>query len=518
MKVKFFTISHYRSIGEEITVYLEDYTVLIGANNAGKSSILKAILTFFNKKSKFTSTDYYNFDEGQEPRISMTIEDNAHNLICYHKNGVIEVVDGKITAEECQPLDALFGDPIYIPSMEKIEDASKTTSTNYYGQILALIKKQLPSYKKYEQLTTLIQEINQDVENPMRQLEGRLNERLQEFFGNHYSLNIETNLTDKHFLDNSKMILLQDMHRQKNRLDPEKVGSGMQRQIVYELIMLLSDMIKDSDGDTKKYLLLFDEPEAFLHPSLQDRLSQHLRMKIAENSHFQVVVASHSVNFVASGRQNIPSLARVFQLPQKMTKIAQIIDFQYTFLGKVQELRQEFFPEDYKNDNLDSYKYLSWIDKERAQLFFADYVLCVEGATEKYLFEYMLDHDPVWSQLRNYHLYILNCGGKFDIIYWAQLLRRFQIPFGIIHDEDYPGFQHRLNAHLKILYPTNIVDILRYDLESFLGIKKDDKDSDGHRKNRYIYQILPMLENPDILAKLAQIRDKITIALSQALT
>ncbi|HBL24221.1 MAG TPA: hypothetical protein DDZ40_08905, partial [Deltaproteobacteria bacterium] len=79
-------------------------------------------------------------------------------------------------------------------------------------------------------------------------------------------------------------------------------------------------------------------------------------------------------------------------------------------------------------------KLLKELDPERNELFFATRVLFVEGDTEKLAFpEYArrlgLDLDKVGAS-------IIEVGGKRNLLEFSRIAASFQIPFGVVYDED----------------------------------------------------------------------------------
>ena len=55
-------------------------------------------------------------------------------------------------------------------------------------------------------------------------------------------------------------------------------------------------------------LILFEEPEAFLHPPQQEILAQNLAT-MSGNSDQQVICSTHSSHFVSRNAARIPSIA-----------------------------------------------------------------------------------------------------------------------------------------------------------------------------------------------------------------
>ena len=71
MKIKEISIKNFRGI-EELTLQLNDFTVLIGKNGVGKSSILHALNFFKKQKYPLKNEDYYRRDLSRKIEVSLT--------------------------------------------------------------------------------------------------------------------------------------------------------------------------------------------------------------------------------------------------------------------------------------------------------------------------------------------------------------------------------------------------------------------------------------------------------------
>lgn len=69
-------------------------------------------------------------------------------------------------------------------------------------------------------------------------------------------------------------------------------------------------------------LLLFEEPEAFLHPPQQDILDSNLRQFAYGDPQRQVIVATHSPHFVSYNAADISELAKFSR--SKSSHVSQI--------------------------------------------------------------------------------------------------------------------------------------------------------------------------------------------------
>ncbi len=97
MRLSQVTITRFRCI-EQVTLDLDDYTVVVGRNGSGKSTLLEAIEFFFSVKYSPTVQDFFNHDATRELSVAITIvdlaEDESHELSKYIRDGrlVIEKV------------------------------------------------------------------------------------------------------------------------------------------------------------------------------------------------------------------------------------------------------------------------------------------------------------------------------------------------------------------------------------------------------------------------------------------
>ena len=86
------------------------------------------------------------------------------------------------------------------------------------------------------------------------------------------------------------------------------------------------------------------------------------------------------------------------------------------------------------------FRFQLWLDGERSSLFFADRVILVEGASEKALFNFLLAND--WHDLSQHRICVVDVLGKFNFHRYMSLMRAFQIPYGVMLDDD-NGKEHQ---------------------------------------------------------------------------
>lgn len=74
MKIKEVNIKNFRRI-EDLTLKLNDFTVLIGKNGVGKSSVLHALNFFKESSYKLKAEDFYNRELDREIKVSITFNE-----------------------------------------------------------------------------------------------------------------------------------------------------------------------------------------------------------------------------------------------------------------------------------------------------------------------------------------------------------------------------------------------------------------------------------------------------------
>lgn len=217
----------------------------------------------------------------------------------------------------------------------------------------------------------------------------------------------------------------------------KKAGVGLQYLAIASLSIIESIMRLSpkrlqeslcSDGDDKRVLhavLVYDEPEAHLHPYMQRRLSKSLhRICEGEDAKFnallkeyfgidsikaQLIMVTHSPNSLARGYKNIVRFGQGEDSPRVMC-------------GKDIDL----------SDKIEKHLMLNFESIREA--FFARSVLAFEGQTESGAI-------PVFAcnlgiDLDDYGVVPIRAGGKENVKPLGELLDKFKIPNYSIVDRD----------------------------------------------------------------------------------
>src|SRR5437867_2148936 len=183
MKVRTLQIHNFRSIADQ-AISVGDYSLLIGANNSGKSNLVDALRVFYEKELKFVfERDFPKFQTAdQESWIEVEYEltpDEAANLKAEYliaenccrirkwfypadkaKAGLFAYESGKLSDNLFYGWknvgQAKLGKAIYIPAVSRLEEHTKLSGPSALREIINDILK--PIIKSSEAFTALTAE------------------------------------------------------------------------------------------------------------------------------------------------------------------------------------------------------------------------------------------------------------------------------------------------------------------------------------------------------------------------
>lgn len=323
MKVVSFTVKNYRSIVEAHKIMLDDYNVMLGKNNEGKSNILRALsvcLSCINDYRRFrymVHRDYkmYNKTYSWENDFPINLRNrrngrksifelelyldekelsnfnsNLHTRISVHNISMrIEIGEDNVASVSFP----LRGTNSLTSKKEKVlEFLSDKIAYNYIpairteNQAIRLIKNNIAS-----ELETLNN--NQEYLDSLKKIRS-----LQEDFLNKISDNIKIEL--KEFLPKVKNVKI-DIE------DDYRIASSISDINVYVDDGVLTNIENKGDGvkslavlamlknrqsiEGSSSIVAIDEPEAHLHPGAINELSKTLK-DLSENN--QVIISTHN--------------------------------------------------------------------------------------------------------------------------------------------------------------------------------------------------------------------------------
>lgn len=543
MKIHKITIHNFRSIKDgEFT--LNDYSLLIGENNAGKSNVLRAIRVFYEQIKFDFNTDFPKFiTDDKESWIEfeyLTNSDEQSSLKDEYKSSdnilkvrkvlntelsdykpLIKATQSNIFAYEKGILSTNYfygaknisqsklGNIIFIPEVSIVDDSLKMSGPSPLREMINfVIKKVVQKSPSFNNLNNAFEKFNTDFKSEAKddfsidQLEEDINNEIKNW-NIKFGLNINS-IQPNHIVRNLVSHYIQDGNLDNQTVKIDSFGQGVQRHLIYSLLKL-SSKYSDSNPikDKKEFnpdltLILFEEPEAFLHPSQQERLNINLK-KLSSESALQILITTHSPLFVSKNIENLDTLIKVsrnnttelFQIAKNI--ISELTDeniglFKHfkdiliepnTLESLKQKIRQKNLAHETSNEiqqtETEKFKFSLWMDSERTSLFFAKKVLICEGASEKIFIDYLINNK--WTNLKDDHLYILNSLGKFNVHRFMNLFKHLGIKHSVLIDADDNEIQTIVNKYIsgKRNNYTIKIDYFNTDLEDFLEIVKPNR-------------------------------------------
>lgn len=548
---------------------LNDYNVLVGANNSGKTNILTALRIFyedgikFNEKRDFPKFHTDDMESWIEIEYLLTDEEFKNLKEDYKNPGNILKVRKYLKSEDPQRVksnqsniyayengklstnlfygaknisQAKLGTVIYIPEVTKTEETLKLSGPSPLRDTLTFVmKKVIGISKAFKSLNEAFEEFNEKFKEEaskdgfsLENLRKEINENLKEW-GVEFNIDINPvrpediikNLVSYNFID--KML--------DKEMDIRLYGQGLQRHLIYVLIRLSSKYKEVKTYEKKEFspeltLILFEEPEAFLHPTQQEYLDSSLRSLASEEGQ-QVIVSTHSPIFVSRNIEDISSLIKL-KRENGITKCFQVSeDARKDILKENNELVQ-LLKEKLDDSSIDentkdrirkilgdtdddrrmdeeAIRYTLWFDSERASSFFADIVLICEGATEKTFIDYLLKNE--WTDLREKKIYVLDAMGKFNIHRYMNLFKALGIRHSVLVDRDENNNVHEIiNQFIEENKNEYTIGIYFFNenIEDFLGIPTPSPS----RKDKRPLNVMWRYKNNEIeKTKINQLKD-----------
>ena len=428
-----------------ITIKIDDIVVLIGPNNVGKTTSIRAYEMFANSGTILKIDDFYQNNENNPVEIAgvfgeITNEDKQQigEKWIYKNNDKQDVIkykwrweksgvkgekyswcdkEGKWEKGGMGGWDSKIASCIPVPLKINPFDDSIQLENKIVELLTSAVKENVKNdqskvAKLLDQVNDLANEVKKQIAEELNKTTSRLQKNLNEVFPEH-NVDIAPQ-ADKIEVDK---ILATGTHLNVAGNDGKYYplayqGSGLQRAFLWSAIEALADTGKMKSGRStieseKPKMLLVEEPESFLHPPAV-RLAREALYKIAELDNWQVMITTHSPIFIDVSKPHT-TIIRV-EKNEGATKIFSTEKAQFS--DKERE-RLQMIRNCHPTIN---------------EFFFANKVILVEGDTEQVTF----------SQVKEERVTIINCRGKANIPMFEKILNHFGVEYIAVHDLDTP--------------------------------------------------------------------------------
>jgi len=450
MRLKELRIKNFRGLGGgENTINFEGSNVifLIGQNNVGKSSFLNAYEFFVAPKKKANKEDFFQYDlqnlieiegdfvseDDDEVNKDFKSDPGWIDKWVQDKSGIITIKkvwdevgeefkkftknkNGEFIKDGFGGLNTLFTKysptPIFINAVETVDSLEKKVNEiidkehlkkiqadhkEHYDAAVEAISKIQESITTSKSIESYNQSINASFKKVFPELSLKISVKKEEA-----GIDIIKSFKTNHSIDVKK-----DGVERKETFDQH--GHGVIRQALFNFFAFLKNQ---SDSNKKEYLLLFEEPELFLHPKSTFLLREEL-YRLSECSPFQILCATHSPQMIDISKPH-SSLVRITKNDNETTCTHQV--------------GHSIFMDDINKDFI---QMINRFNPNVCETFYSNKVIIVEGDTEAIIFRELLK-----TNHSDADYFILNAGSKNNIPFFQRILNHFNISYVVIHDSD----------------------------------------------------------------------------------
>lgn len=479
------TIRNFRCIGSRaVEVELDQVVVLVGPNNVGKSSILRAyelVMQHGSRNANLTLEDFPlgKVDPGHCPEIELetivgegrpgprwTYDDpDTGEVIVREKWSWLEPgpatrsgwdVEKREWVKEC-PWGAPNVAKARRPQAHRVE--AFQSPDNQTREIVKILKQVLDarvknakresvdgSANRYQTLKDQLKELQKEIvsqaKDEIQQAELKLTEIIGEVFPQHV---VRFDARPEEDVDRCLVLFGHDLTlrmglKQGHHSPIEYQGSGAQRTLLWAALRLIAEQSNVNTEAESSHVLLLDEPELCLHPDAI-REARRVLYELPRTGNWQVMITTHSPVFIDLAYDNT-SILRVERDEHG--------DIQGTTI---------FRPKRAKLDIQDraQLKMLNACDPHIAEFFFGGRTIIVEGDTEYTAFRCIIDEDPKSFP----HVHIVRARGKATITTLCKILNHFGARYAVLHDSDRPNVETRKTKQTRSNPAWSVNEVIR---------------------------------------------------------
>ena len=430
-------IRNFRKIEDLEVTFPKGLTVLVGENNAGKTTIIDALrLMLFSSRDfealRLNEDDFRRGPENTPIEISCTFCDLSDADEVHFQEYLVAIDDGKFHARlnaraefnsttrrpnvkmwggetEGGTLQSNLYDCLNSIYLQPLRDPESGLRPGRHSQVSRLIDC-LTADDKRGEFETITKTANDQIRglDPVKSAKADIDAQLISIAGDELAQKTELIFSDPSF------------HRIIAGLQPEIDGlpfslNGLGYNNLVFTAATLGTLRRSEDFSFRS--ILVEEPEAHLHPHLQVLLLRHL-VNAAEDikgNEVQVLVSTHSP--ILASQAPIDSVISIHETGGKVTSTSLCsITYDETLKKKLQR----------------------FLDATRAELFFARRILMVEGVTEALLLPVLAR--IAGGNLKNSSVTVLNTDGiNFNAFIPLLGSGRLDLSVAILTDGDDTG-------------------------------------------------------------------------------
>lgn len=465
------TVRNFRAIGNEpVTLELDDIVVLVGPNNSGKSSILRAyevVMQHGSKEGELLQEDFPNSKVDDKNPVEIELETVVYDAKApgdkwirkdastgemfvrekwtWTQPGKPKKVGWDVAKGGWDEKEGPWGAPGVAqparPEPHRIQafDSPEKQAEAVVKLLKEVLNERIKGIQKeqdetggdgkepsdYQKLLTSVSEFQkkvvQDANEQITKVEKDLNDLIGKVFPGHvvrFDAKPEEDVDScLNFFKETPQLLMGPVDGYQPSVDRQ--GSGARRTLLWAALRLLSEQsrAKKDAASVRPHILLLDEPELCLHPNAV-REACRVLYDLPKSGNWQVMVTTHSPVFIDFWRDNT-SIVRVERQANGTCS--------GTTIYRPKKAH-------FDDDDRERLKLLNLCDPYVAEFFFGGRTVIVEGDTEYTAFTYIIQENP--DAYKDVH--IVRARGKATICSLSKILNQFGVPYAILHDSDTP--------------------------------------------------------------------------------
>ncbi len=318
---------------------------------------------------------------------------------------------------------------MYVPATFTIDEELR--NTNKTSPFAVLFNETLfPSIKQndsFDEYMNAADELNKrvkgeaesgsipELDETLASLSESINEVLD--FSSAVRLEVGDIKIEESFLRAAKLIINEEIDT-----DLAYQGSGVQRALAYALLESNAHQHAERGEERRSIIVLYEEPELYIHPHLMRRLKSVLVSR-SELNGFQVICSTHSPFLVDIG--NNPESLKLMRKDQNGDRT-------------ITEVTSQIFEENDEYNERNHLRAALDFHPSVAESFFAKRALIVEGDTELAVFSLAKElADKLGVDIPLYKdTTVVSAGGKWTIPAILKTLNGLGVDFRVVHDKD----------------------------------------------------------------------------------
>ncbi len=427
MKINRVHIRNFRSI-KDLNFWFPDsgLMILVGANNAGKSNIVRVINNILGESwwgKNVDDSDYYMRNSNNTIIIAIQF-DNGREVTFNSSDGWPQYYDN--SGHQIRPNQGNVKDDFPSTYLAAERSISKTLSFSKWelmGKVAQSFNRLVKSAGKENDLINKFNEV-MDILDEIEEFR-QFKEDFIRFFtemqaDTPYKLKINFKpFTPLNYFKTLNILANDETLGNEFDIDPQELGEGTKNLIIFSLLRSYAKNFRqEAQG-----LLIVEEPEIYLHPQAQ-RHSLKVFKEIVQNSNIQILVTTHSSAFIET--EYFENIGLVYKSSEEGTKIQQVSKRELVDFSNQTGANGSSTAE-----NIEQFYAITSDDKLK-EAFFAKKVILVEGDTEEICLPELLKDFDLDAQ----GISIIGVEGKAQIPKYWRLFYKFNIPMLVVFDND----------------------------------------------------------------------------------